>query len=200
LTGSLRALLLKGQLENKGGLKDPEGSPTSFCGYFEGFKIKRQPKGPEGGSTAAYRFFERVSACQEETDDRIIAQTLIQHISSILVSPEPVVVTQEKEEDKNTTSSYGVNTQTSYQDWTTLRVFDETSQRELTPDEELLVKQVSDQLSQALENARLFQEAQRFKLGIDTTDNAVFITDPNGVIQYTNPGFEKLYGYKSEEA
>jgi PAS domain S-box-containing protein len=63
----------------------------------------------------------------------------------------------------------------------------------------LLVKQVSDQLSLALENARLFQEAQKFKLGIDRTDNAVFITDPEGVIQYTNPGFEKVYGYKSEE-
>ena len=52
----------------------------------------------------------------------------------------------------------------------------------------------------ALENARLFQEAQKFKLGIDRTDNAVFITDPNGVIQYINPGFEKVYGFTSEEA
>ena len=79
-------------------------------------------------------------------------------------------------------------------------MLDETNQREWTPDEELLVKQVSDQLSLALENARLFQEAQKFKLGIDRTDNAVFITDPEGVIQYVNPGFEKVYGFKSEEA
>ena len=112
-----------------------------------------------------------------------------------LVAPEPAVAL----ENENTTSSYSVNIQTGYQDWATLRVLDEVNQREWTPDEELLVKQVSDQLSLALENARLFQEAQKFKLGIDRTDNAVFITDPMGVIQYMNPGFEKVYGYKSEE-
>jgi PAS domain S-box-containing protein len=119
-----------------------------------------------------------------------------QSLTSVLVPPEPVVT----QENENTTSSYSLNTQTSYQDWSILRVLDETNQREWTPDEELLVKQVSDQLSLALENARLFQEAQKFKLGIDRTDNAVFITDPDGVIQYTNPGFEKVYGFKSEEA
>lgn len=113
------------------------------------------------------------------------------------ISSEPIVATQE---DENTPSSYSINIQTGYQDWSTLRVLDETNQREWTPDEELLVQQVSDQLSLALENARLFQEAQKFKLGIDRTDNAVFITDPEGVIQYVNPGFEKVYGFKSEEA
>jgi PAS domain S-box-containing protein len=113
------------------------------------------------------------------------------------ISSEPIVATHE---DENTTSSYSINIQTGYQDWSTLRVLDETGQREWTPDEELLVQQVSDQLSLALENARLFQEAQKFKLGIDRTDNAVFITDPEGVIQYINPGFEKIYGFKSEEA
>ncbi len=113
------------------------------------------------------------------------------------ISSESIVATQENE---NTTSSYSINIQTGYQDWATLRVLDETNQREWTPDEELLVQQVSDQLSLALENARLFQEAQKFKLGIDRTDNAVFITDPEGVIQYVNPGFEKVYGFKSEEA
>ena len=112
------------------------------------------------------------------------------------IPSEPFVATQENE---NIASPYSVNFQTGYQDWSTLRVLDETTQRELTPDEEMLVKQVSDQLSLALENARLFQEAQKFKLGIDRTDNAVFITDPNGVIQYVNPGFEKVYGFKSEE-
>ncbi len=115
--------------------------------------------------------------------------------TSALISPEPVI-TQDHE---NSASSFSLNIQTGYQDWATLRVSDETNQRQWTPDEELLVRQVSDQLSLALENARLFQEAQKFKLGIDRTDNAVFITDPNGVIQYINPGFEKIYGYRSEE-
>ena len=117
-------------------------------------------------------------------------------LATVLVPPEPVIATRENE---NTTSSYSLNTQTGFQDWLTLRVQDETNQREWTSDEELLVKQVSDQLSLAMENARLFQEAQKFKLGIDRTDNAVFITDPEGVIQYINPGFEKVYGFKSNE-
>ena len=44
--------------------------------------------------------------------------------------------------------------------WATLQVLDETDNRQWTQDEQLLVKQVADQLSLALENARLFQESQ----------------------------------------
>lgn len=58
-------------------------------------------------------------------------------------------------------SSYALNFQTGSQDWSTLRVLDETQQRNWTPDEQLLIKQVIDQLSLALENARLFQETQQ---------------------------------------
>jgi PAS domain S-box-containing protein len=45
--------------------------------------------------------------------------------------------------------------------WATLQVMDEAEARTWTQDEQLLVKQVADQLSLALENARLFQETQR---------------------------------------
>ncbi|MBK8783984.1 MAG: PAS domain S-box protein [Anaerolineales bacterium] len=99
----------------------------------------------------------------------------------------------------NDPSVYSVNIPTGDRDWMTLRLLDETQGRTWTTDEQLLIRQVTDQLSLALENARLFQEAQKFKLGIDRTDNAVFITDPRGIIQYVNPGFEKVYGYKAEE-
>src|SRR5574339_1057647 len=44
--------------------------------------------------------------------------------------------------------------------WATLQVMDETEERKWSQDEQLLVKQVADQLSLALENARLFQETQ----------------------------------------
>jgi PAS domain S-box-containing protein len=98
------------------------------------------------------------------------------------------------------TSSYSVDFQTSESNWSTLRVIDDTEKRAWSLNEKQLVKQVVDQLALALENARLFQDALKFKLGIDRTDNAVFITDPNGIIQYTNPGFEKVYGFKNEEA
>jgi PAS domain S-box-containing protein len=45
--------------------------------------------------------------------------------------------------------------------WATLQVLDDTSERKWSEDDQLLVKQVTDQLSLALENARLFQETQR---------------------------------------
>jgi GAF domain-containing protein len=45
--------------------------------------------------------------------------------------------------------------------WATLKVVDETRERTWGTEEQMLIKQVADQLSLALENARLFQEAQR---------------------------------------
>ena len=50
--------------------------------------------------------------------------------------------------------------QAGHNTWATLQVMDETEQRKWNQDEQLLVKQVADQLSLALENARLFQETQ----------------------------------------
>ncbi|HET9588604.1 MAG TPA: GAF domain-containing protein, partial [Anaerolineales bacterium] len=50
--------------------------------------------------------------------------------------------------------------QTGENQWATLQVIDETAPRAWSQDEQLLVKQVADQLSLALENARLFQETQ----------------------------------------
>ena len=51
--------------------------------------------------------------------------------------------------------------QTGQNAWATLQVLDEGEERRWTPDEQLLVRQVTDQLSLALENAKLFQETQR---------------------------------------
>src|SRR5512142_629539 len=45
--------------------------------------------------------------------------------------------------------------------WATLRVIDETASHAWAQEEQMLVKQVADQLSLALENARLFQETKR---------------------------------------
>jgi GAF domain-containing protein len=50
--------------------------------------------------------------------------------------------------------------QTGQNSWATLQVMDEGIERKWTQDEQLLVKQVADQLSLALENAQLFQETQ----------------------------------------
>ncbi|MGE5375930.1 MAG: hypothetical protein ACM3XO_12810, partial [Bacteroidota bacterium] len=50
--------------------------------------------------------------------------------------------------------------QTGQNSWATLQVMDEVDERRWSQDEQLLVKQVADQLSLALENAQLFQETQ----------------------------------------
>jgi len=124
-------------------------------------------------------------------------QRPVKRHTATLILPEPLITQQLSE--NAAPSNYSINFQTGISDWSTLRVIDESFQREWTQDEQLLIKQVIDQLSLAMENARLFQEAQKFKLGIDRTDNAVFITDPDGYIQYVNPGFQKVYGFTGEE-
>jgi len=50
------------------------------------------------------------------------------------------------------------------------------------------------------ERKQAMNEVRKFRLGIDRSSNAIFITDPNGTIKYVNPSFEKLYGYSEEEA
>jgi hypothetical protein len=77
--------------------------------------------------------------------------------STSVHQPEPITAQQ----TNSPASIYAVNFQTGQQDWSTLSVFDEAAARKWTSDEELLIKQVTDQLSLALENARLFQEAQK---------------------------------------
>ena len=40
----------------------------------------------------------------------------------------------------------------------------------------------------------------RFKLGIEHSTSAIFVTDVEGVIQYVNPAFETVYGFSADEA
>jgi PAS domain S-box-containing protein len=40
----------------------------------------------------------------------------------------------------------------------------------------------------------------KFKMGIDLSGEAIFLTDKEGVITYVNPAFERIFGYSSEEA
>ncbi|MBI5354278.1 MAG: GAF domain-containing protein [Chloroflexi bacterium] len=73
----------------------------------------------------------------------------------------PPLETALLQQDNSGNTSYSVTIPTGFSEWSTLRVVDEGREHHWTPDEQLLVKQVSDQLSLALENARLFQETQK---------------------------------------
>ncbi|HEY3475413.1 MAG TPA: GAF domain-containing protein [Anaerolineales bacterium] len=59
---------------------------------------------------------------------------------------------------------------------------------------------IAIQVASAIERFLAEREIQKFKLGIDRSDSAVFMTDLEGVIQYANPAFEKVYGFSPSEA
>ena len=63
--------------------------------------------------------------------------------------------------DPGSGAAYSTTLQLGEDDWAILRMVDEDRNRSFTTDEQLLIRQVTDQLSLALENARLFQETQR---------------------------------------
>jgi len=58
-------------------------------------------------------------------------------------------------------ATYSTSIRMGEMDWANLRLVDESGKRNWSTDEQLLIQQVTDQLSLALENARLFQETQR---------------------------------------
>ncbi len=90
---------------------------------------------------------------------QIVPSRPIKRHTATLIPPEPFITPQFS--TSSTPSNYSVNFQSGIRDWATLRVMDESDQRIWTPDEQLLIKQVIDQLSLAMENARLFQETQQ---------------------------------------
>ena len=61
---------------------------------------------------------------------------------------------------EQSSSIMSLSFQTGQNSWATLQVMDELDERKWSPEDHLLVKQVADQLSLALENAQLFQETQ----------------------------------------
>jgi len=66
---------------------------------------------------------------------------------------------------------------------------------------------LAGQLAVAIENSTLFTEQQRlaadlgkFKLGMERSTDAIFLTDKDGTITYVNDAFVNIYGYTKEEA
>ncbi len=70
----------------------------------------------------------------------------------------------------------------------------------ITIQHEEILTVIAAQVGSAIERFLAEREIQKFKLGIDRSDNAVFVTDLEGVIQYANPAFEIVYGFSPEES
>src|SRR5215210_7894342 len=97
--------------------------------------------------------------------------------------------------------------------WATLQVLDDSEKRTWSQDEQLLVKQVADQLSLALENARLFQETQtraeelsvlnemgrELSTKLDTPAIAEIVYRYTSRLMDTSNFFVALYDEKNEE-
>lgn len=94
-----------------------------------------------------------------------------------------------------TNTALALDFKTGPENWATLQVVDESSSgRKWTEDDQLLVRQVTDQLTLALENARLFQETQRSESELRalfaSMNDAIIVYDRNGTyvrIAPTNP-------------
>ena len=91
----------------------------------------------------------------------------------------------------------------------TLGILDVQSEQAnaLNDDDRLLLEGLCGQIAIAMESKRLLDAVQqseldlrKFKLGLDRSTAAIFITDVNGAITYINPAFEKIYGLTREEA
>jgi len=70
----------------------------------------------------------------------------------------------------------------------------------ITEQHKEILSVIATQISSAIERFLAEREIQKFKLGLDRSDSAVFITDLEGTIQYANLAFEKIYGFPPEEA
>jgi PAS domain S-box-containing protein len=69
----------------------------------------------------------------------------------------------------------------------------------LTEKHQEILSVIAPQAAAAIERFSAEREIQKFKLGIDRSNNPVFITDLDGTIQYANPAFESVYGYSPDE-
>ena len=93
-----------------------------------------------------------------------------------------------------------------------LEVYDDKPGRRFKQEDVALLDSIALQAANAIENARLFEQAQsmlreltqaeeeleKFKLGIERATEAVFLTNIDGTIVHVNPAFEKIYGYSQE--
>ncbi|MBC7878432.1 MAG: response regulator [Anaerolineales bacterium] len=136
----------------------------------------------------------------KKSEAAITPRLLKEKPASILPSE---VISVNPQDGNQTESSYAVNFQTGSRDWSTLRVLDETQQRDWTQDEQLLIRQVIDQLSLALENARLFQETQqalestRYRAEAENLINDIAtdflnVNDPQFIDEVVNRSLGKL--------
>lgn len=83
-----------------------------------------------------------------------------------------------------------------------LAVMEFFSDRFTEPDADLrdLLTGFGDQLAQFVRRGRAERDQRRLAAIVESTDDAVLSKDARGIVTSWNPGAERLYGYRSEEA
>lgn len=74
-----------------------------------------------------------------------------------------------------------------------------TTPHRFSAEEINLAWSVADQVAGVLARTRLIQAQQLLSVAIEQAGENVVITDPNGIITYVNPAFEKTTGYEEVE-
>jgi two-component system, cell cycle sensor histidine kinase and response regulator CckA len=69
-----------------------------------------------------------------------------------------------------------------------------------TPEDMSLAGKAVDEVTGALARARLAQVQYRLVTAMEQAQEVVIVTDPEGIILYTNPAFERISGYSATEA
>jgi signal transduction histidine kinase len=109
------------------------------------------------------------------------------------LSPEPLVFPGERQQADSTTIALPFRTGTDT--WSILEVFSPPEKRAWSQDEQLLAKQVTDQLSLALENARLLNETQQRNLELATLNEIIGAASHTlNLQQILDEVFEKILG------
>lgn len=58
---------------------------------------------------------------------------------------------------------------------------------------------VSTQIAMAIERKRREEHLSQLKIAVESSGEAIFMTDAEGIIRYINPEFSRLYGYHENE-
>ncbi len=61
-------------------------------------------------------------------------------------------------------------------------------------------KAILGMITDITERKKTEESLLKFRLGIERSPDAIFITDPSGIIVFVNPAFERLYGYSFQES
>jgi len=127
------------------------------------------PTAPEAGEEHAWGTQEQEPIPAHPKQPK--AKNLRTELGTRMLGPEPQMVAQQSQTSEPGTITYPFRSDTNT--WSVLEVSQPPEKRRWSEDEQLLVQQVTDQLSLALENARLLHETQQRNTELATLNEII---------------------------